>query len=389
MTTLDEMLNIYVTVHDKATKPLKTIENSFKEIHIVQKKVNSNAFRFLGLGLGLLFQGMVLKRIFGDFLRSIWKSYVDIIDVHDIFFQKTQQLSAAWAFFKFSLVDALSQSGLIQVLVDAIIDIANWLGKLSPEAKAGLGTLAIMGFFASVAMGALGQGLLFAIGMAAALELPLSALLAPLLLVAIYAGVAAAVFLFLNNKAMSPLEKTLTIIGVALTIIGVKMMVANVAFGFTVFLVGSLIIILALLSMKFGGLGNAIKAMAATAIMVLGFLGQFVVDGLITPLQYLAVMLIRIIQYMNRIAGTSFSTEGLENFVEWRPDIVGAAATFANKIQPDVVNEKPLQSIFTDMGNQMAQGFASVADQIGKSVGASVSDALERANALVIPSTSG
>lgn len=367
-----QILKIVIQVVDKATAGLKRVKETTKQIDKNLKKVNVNAFRFLGLGLGMLFTGMALQRFFGGFLRAAVNTFARIVDVQDEAFQQVQQLRAAWEFLKFSIIDALVSSELIVNVIDLVIILTDRLGQLSPAALAGIGVIAVVSFIAAGAMLLLGQGMLFLIGISAALQISLGALVTGLGLIMIFGLIVAATFLFLNNKVFSPLEKILIIVGAAVLLLSKRFFALSLTAGFTALLFGGFLILLALLSVKFGGLGNAIKAMAATAIVALGFLADFIITGLLVPFQYLALA----IAWIYRLARKPVPA-GLEEFIRWKPEVHVAAAVIAARIQPEIVEEKPLSALAKDVGSQIATGLEGVAETIGNTVGASMEKIVE------------
>lgn len=142
-TNSTDMLNIIFIITDKATAPLKKVEKSFDKIAMANRKLGND---LLSLGLGFLFAGMSIQKFFGSLASSSLNTFRQIIDVHNEFFQKTQQLTASWEFFKFSLIDALSQSDIFMAIIDYVLQLIDLFNKLSPEAKQSIGVA--IGLFA-------------------------------------------------------------------------------------------------------------------------------------------------------------------------------------------------------------------------------------------------
>jgi len=151
------MLNIIATTN-QAMKPINDVNKALEDM---TKKTTIQRGALVGLGMAFLFGGMAMKRFFGSALRGIWNTYKEIIDVNDQFFQATQRLNAAWTFFKFSLIDALSQSPLIMNLIEGLIVFVNWLGQLSSEQKILFVEFLIGAFVVVAALSVLGQAILF------------------------------------------------------------------------------------------------------------------------------------------------------------------------------------------------------------------------------------
>lgn len=381
MTT--HLLKIIIQVTDKASAGFKQVEASTKKIDKTMGSINRRANRYLGIGFALLFQGMALQRVFSKFLTSAWTTYQKVIDVQDIFFKKTQELSAAWQFFKFSMIDALLQSNLMVGLIDFVMNIVKALGRLTPEAQAGLGAIFFWSMITFGALSILGAVILTVGSFAMALGVSFWGLAGGIATVFAWVGLLAGSFLILTSDVMTPLEKTILWVGTAITIFALKFMVAGFMVTSVTLLIGALIIVLTLLSVKFDGLGNAVKAMAATAIVALGFLADFIVKSLVLPIQWLAMGIAKVME----LAGKAVPT-WLEEFITWKPTIHVAAAELAARIQPEAVEETPMRAITSDIGNQIKEGFIGIAEEIGKSVGENMEDVIERKTTL-LPSTEG
>lgn len=176
-----DLLEIIVKVRDMASKKLKDINNKLDE---GMQKMGKMRIAMMSIGLSFLFTGMAIKRFFGSALRSIWNTYKEVIDVNDKFFKATQRLSAAWEFFKFSLIDALGQSPMFMMLIEAVIQLVNWFGRLSPEMKTVIAWIVILGLVFGTLMMIGGQMMLFFIGMwILAMIIPLGLVIFGLLLI--------------------------------------------------------------------------------------------------------------------------------------------------------------------------------------------------------------
>jgi len=151
------MLNIIATTN-QAMKPINDVNKALEDM---TKKTTIQRGAVVGLGMAFLFGGMAMNRFFGTALRGIWNTYKEIIDVNDQFFQATQRLNAAWTFFKFSLIDALSQSPLMMNLLEMLIQFINWLGQLGPDTKIAFVEFLIGGWAATKMLSLLGQAILF------------------------------------------------------------------------------------------------------------------------------------------------------------------------------------------------------------------------------------
>ena len=86
--------------------------------------------------LSLMFASMALSRAIGGFLRSAIKSYNKATGENSEFRKATSRLTAAWEFFKYSLVDALAQSEMFKNLVGFVVNLINKLNKIPQQTKA-------------------------------------------------------------------------------------------------------------------------------------------------------------------------------------------------------------------------------------------------------------
>lgn len=107
--------------------------------------------------LSLMFAAMALNRVVGTFLRSAIGAYAKASGETNNFRKETNKLVAAWEFFKFSLIDALSQSEVFQRMITFLTELVQKMNALTPGQK----TLIIMGigflFIASAILMVVGQ----------------------------------------------------------------------------------------------------------------------------------------------------------------------------------------------------------------------------------------
>jgi len=116
-------LNKYNAVLDRKNRLTIRSTNVFK----------ANRGALMGIGFAALFGGMALKRVFTGALKGIFKGMKEIYGETSEFNVMTNQLTGAWEFFKFTLVDALMQTGLFQSFMTWLIGIVNWMGKFTAE----------------------------------------------------------------------------------------------------------------------------------------------------------------------------------------------------------------------------------------------------------------
>lgn len=306
MASSKQILQIIVQAVDKASKTFERIKTSLTGIDKEVEKTNKSMMKFLGGGLTLLFTGMALKRFFVGALRSMFNTYVKIIDVNDIFLQKTQQLRAAWEFFKFSLIEALSQSDLFMSLVDGLIALVNWMGQLTPETKSALGITLLLGAAFGTLMMVGGQALLFIFGLSMLIGVPMAAIaVAVLLIIGLIITLA-----FIWTSKMSKTKKIMwTLVAVILVVsLALAVMFGAAAIPFVIIglLIAVAIALFALLAKKVGSIGNAFKVLGATILWVLGWVFDGIAEFLLAPLR-LVIMLINLAIRAANALGANFS----------------------------------------------------------------------------------
>ncbi len=372
MVTATHILKIVIQVVDKATAGMKQAEKGTAAIDKNLKQARRSGMGYLGVGFALLFQGMALQRVFGKFLRSAFEGYKQVIDVNDIFFQKVQQLRAGWEFFKFSMMDALLQSELFASFLNFLQGIVDRLGSMSDESKAGFGNIALGAFIVFGALSILGAVILTVGSFAGVLGLGFWALSGKLALVALWALILIAAFTFLNNDVMTPLEKTITAVGIALFVFALLFLTASLAVTAMVLLLGIFLILIGLLSVKFGGLWNAFRAMLANILMGLAILFDAWVNFWIKPMQIIAKGIVALIRAMGGVAPLA-----LAKFAHMGLDITGTAAELLVGLQPTIVEEKPISAIADDMGKQVKEGVIGALGGLGKIIADEMSDVLD------------
>jgi hypothetical protein len=147
----------------KLIGPFNT-ELKVTEVNLRKLRAASSQFK-MGL-LSVMFAGMALQRVTNQAFRSIITTYQKANEDTQGLGKATWHLQAAWEFFKYSLIEALTNSELFKNFIEFLLKIVNWLNRLSDEDKTligiSLGILAISG----AALTAIGQIGLFSQGLA-------------------------------------------------------------------------------------------------------------------------------------------------------------------------------------------------------------------------------
>lgn len=119
--------------------------NSIKRQNAALQKATNEARRFKMEWLSVLFFGQAIMRVFGGILRASFQTWSAVTEGTSQAGGAMTQLQAAWEFFKYSLFDALLNSGLFQGFVDVVLRLVEWWGNLSDSSKAFLANMILIG----------------------------------------------------------------------------------------------------------------------------------------------------------------------------------------------------------------------------------------------------
>lgn len=117
-----------------------------KQTEAFQQRMRKLSGVMLSVGLSTLFFGMAMKNMATTALRSVMNTMQQISGEMDHYSVQTNRLSANWAFFKFTLMDALMQTGLFDIMINALIRVIRWMSDLSPTTKSTF--MVLLGFLA-------------------------------------------------------------------------------------------------------------------------------------------------------------------------------------------------------------------------------------------------
>jgi hypothetical protein len=235
----------------------------------------------MGLGFNLLFTGMAIQRLAEGGLRSMINTYANAVGQMSEFGIITGRLQASWEFLKFSIIDALMQSGMAQNIIGILQIIVDHLNQLSPAAKESIGRIMI----GLVLLGAIAQPVgMTLLALKTVLDImALSPGLVPSMLKFAGAVGVAAVGLYLIYKILgdterSGMDKYLTTLGVILFGVGLAAIFLGAAFGWPLMLIG--LILLSIMMFKE-------EAGIAFSYLVDGLLvlGNAIVKMVISPLE--------------------------------------------------------------------------------------------------------
>jgi hypothetical protein len=107
--------------------------------------------------LGVMFLGMAMQQAFGGLLRASFATWSAVTEGTSRAGGAMTQLQAAWEFFKFSLFDALLQSGLFQIMVDWVLRLVEYWGNLTQKTQSFYAGLALVGLVIGIILFVVGQ----------------------------------------------------------------------------------------------------------------------------------------------------------------------------------------------------------------------------------------
>lgn len=123
----------------------------------LDKSAKSVRGSLMGVGFGLLFQGMAIQRFFGGLARSMMETYLVAQGQNSKFSNSVNMIAGAWEFLKYSIVDALSEMGILDFIVDSVLWLVNLFNELPPSIKSGIGVTILLGFALGSVMVVAGQ----------------------------------------------------------------------------------------------------------------------------------------------------------------------------------------------------------------------------------------
>lgn len=124
-----------------------------------QQRLTHQTHRFKMEYLGIMFAGMQVQRVMGRYLRSMFTAFNSVFEETSALEKQTNRISAAWQFFQFRLMEALTQSSLFRNIVDILVNVIDSFARLDKEVR--------MGIVATIAAAFVAGGAFFLIGQSA------------------------------------------------------------------------------------------------------------------------------------------------------------------------------------------------------------------------------
>jgi hypothetical protein len=138
--SMNRTLTLVVKQSKVANKETESIVNSMRNLQGVA----------MGLGFTFLFGGMALKNFFQNLWNGIFNTFMLVHGEGSEQQALVNRLSGAWEYLKWSIMNALWQSGIFTWFIESLINIVNWVSKLPNIFKIGFGA----GIVAAIALGA-------------------------------------------------------------------------------------------------------------------------------------------------------------------------------------------------------------------------------------------
>lgn len=111
------------------TKPLvKDLDAFNKKMMILEKGL-------MGAGLSFLFTGMAIKNFFQNILGAMFQTFLQVEGQTGAVNEKVNELLAAIAFLKFTLVAAFAETGVLDKWISRINSLVSWFSELDEGTK--------------------------------------------------------------------------------------------------------------------------------------------------------------------------------------------------------------------------------------------------------------
>jgi hypothetical protein len=314
--TASEVLGMDLNVGSGFERMRKTMDNLAKSM-----KANAMGIQnaLLGIGLAFLFTGMAIKKFFGDLIKTAFNTFESIIGDNNRLIRATRELNASWEFFKFSIVEALSQSDLFVAMVLGVVNLLGWFNALSPAMKRVIGWTILIIFLFGFFMTLMGNALLFLMGLFIAIQAGFGgALLAGFIIFIVILALIIALFIIWGSD-MTKTEKIIwTIVAVmaALLVVGIALgLVSLVFFAWAIAIIG-IMVILGLLVKKFGSVREALIRWGQAILLIFSMIADGIITILLFPLRMFMEALIIAINAFNALTGSNISVTGIQSALD-------------------------------------------------------------------------
>jgi hypothetical protein len=142
-----------IALREEIIERRKIINQARAEIGIIKQR----RMAYLGVGLSMLFLGMSLKRFSEQALRSLINTYATVMGQTSTFGIMTNRLAASWEYLKWSIMNALERTGLMDLFIGAVQKAVNFFIDLDDSAKIAIATIAGAGWITGTILTPMGQ----------------------------------------------------------------------------------------------------------------------------------------------------------------------------------------------------------------------------------------
>jgi uncharacterized protein (UPF0335 family) len=301
----------------------------------------------MGLGFTFLFGGMAIKNFFQSMFNGLFNTFTLVHGEGSEQQAVVNRLAGAWEYMKWSIMNALWQSGLFTWFVESLIHITHTVSNLSDGAKQGIG-IAIVAFIGlGAVMMVAGQIALLATGYFTALTYiastgglaaatVFSTLVGSLLLAFLALTILIATFFVLSSifdkDAVSWVDYIMALVvaivgvGTALKLMGFTL---AVAFGPIGWLIAGIITLLMYARSQTNSWGDAFKLIGLSILNILDKIGNAMFDVIIIPLVMFHDMIVKAIQAMTGVQMHPFL---LPDALEMKANMIADT----NKLQDEI-----------------------------------------------------
>jgi hypothetical protein len=157
---LNEIEGFYGKASPEAKKYFDTIVKGGKASAAELKKAQKITGQFSFDFLSLIFGGQAIQRIFGGAFKTLKEEYTKLTDDTDAFVKKTNNLSAAFTFLKYSIFSAFADSPFVQNAIEGFTNTIQGLADfVNNHPKLAAGITGIMGALGLIGAGITGAGI--------------------------------------------------------------------------------------------------------------------------------------------------------------------------------------------------------------------------------------
>ena len=281
----------------------------------------------MGIGLSMLFTGMAIKNFFQNMLTGLMTNFLEIEGQSSAVGNSINALKAHFISAFYDIIDAANEAGVLEKWITRLDELASWI-EGHPDLFAFLVDAAVWAIILGAAMMVIGQ---ITLGLLAPLAIVMfivqnwgTAMVVLNKAIAIFTGgtllgillqIGAATIVVLGavwawgkvmNSKMPIISKLL--LGVGILMAGI--IVAALILGFTITLpfilaVAAIAVVITafeLMRQELGSVGNAFKAFGIFLLAIFAFVGDALIEVILSPLRLIILAIQTMIDGYNKLA---------------------------------------------------------------------------------------